>query len=141
MHFEIEKEEELSNISEQVIENLENNPHVLFYGEMGAGKTSLIKNICKLLKVKEVVNSPTYSLVNEYEMEDGRLIYHFDLFRIKDLNEALDMGIEEYLDSGSLCFIEWPQLIESILEKPFIKIEMQQESALRSIKTSICNPA
>lgn len=87
----------------------------LFQGEMGAGKTTLIKSICTHFDVEDEVNSPTYSLVNEYHTKDGRKIYHFDLYRIEEEEEALDMGIEEYLYSGELCLIEWPEKIRNLL--------------------------
>lgn len=86
----------------------------LLEGEMGVGKTTLTKAIAKQLGVKEVTSSPTFSLVNEYQSDDG-LLYHFDLFRLEDLSEAYDIGIEEYLDSDNFCFIEWPEKIMSIL--------------------------
>lgn len=87
---------------------------ILFEGEMGAGKTTLTKALAKCLGVQDMTSSPTFSLVNEYESADG-LLYHFDLFRLKDLSEAYDIGIDEYLDSGNYCFIEWPEEIMSIL--------------------------
>ena len=87
---------------------------ILFEGEMGAGKTTLTKALAKCLGVQDMTSSPTFSLVNEYESTDG-LLYHFDLFRLKDLSEAYDIGIDEYLDSGNYCFIEWPEEIMPIL--------------------------
>ncbi|HLV46501.1 MAG TPA: tRNA (adenosine(37)-N6)-threonylcarbamoyltransferase complex ATPase subunit type 1 TsaE [Flavobacterium sp.] len=87
---------------------------ILFEGEMGAGKTTLTKALAKCLGVQDMTSSPTFSLVNEYESADG-LLYHFDLFRLKDLSEAYDIGIDEYLDSGNYCFIEWPEEIMPIL--------------------------
>lgn len=87
---------------------------ILFEGEMGAGKTTLTKALAKCLGVQDMTSSPTFSLVNEYESADG-LLYHFDLFRLKDLSEAYDIGIDEYLDSGNYCFIEWSEEIMPIL--------------------------
>jgi len=100
-----------------------------FYGEVGAGKTTLIKEIGAILGVKEGMTSPTYSLVNEYEyvnQQTNRLaaIYHLDLYRLNSLEEALDIGIEEYLEANTYCFIEWPALIESILPEEVLKISI-----------------
>lgn len=106
--------EEINNIAQQVIES---NPEkvILFNGEMGAGKTTLIKSICKYLGVENPTSSPTFSLVNEYEISNNQLIYHFDVYRLKNQNEALDMGIDEYLYSGNWCFIEWAEKIEDLI--------------------------
>jgi ATPase, YjeE family len=100
---------EINSISKKISKEL-NNQVVLFKGPMGSGKTTLIKSICKHLNFKDNISSPTFSLVNIYENSSNNIIYHFDLFRIKNLEEALDIGIEEYLDSGNKCFIEWPEI-------------------------------
>ena len=87
-----------------------------FFGKMGAGKTTFVKALCESLEVNDVVNSPTFSIVNEYHSELlGKPVYHFDFYRIKKLEEAYDMGAEDYFYSGNLCLIEWPELIEDIL--------------------------
>jgi len=86
-----------------------------FYGEMGAGKTTIIKAICKLLGVSDTVNSPSFSIINEYRTLTGDQVYHFDFYRIKNLNEALDTGCEEYFYRDKWCFIEWPEKIEAVL--------------------------
>jgi tRNA threonylcarbamoyladenosine biosynthesis protein TsaE len=96
----------------------------LFYGEMGAGKTTLIKSLCKVLGSDENVSSPTFSIVNEYPLPAGK-IYHFDFYRLKNQVEALDMGCEEYFYSGGYCFIEWPEKIPDLLPEHFIKIEIE----------------
>jgi len=87
-----------------------------FYGEMGAGKTTLIKAICKALRVTDDITSPTFSLVNEYRTGDGKTIYHFDFYRIRSIEEVYDIGYEDYFYSGSTCLIEWPEKIEHLLE-------------------------
>lgn len=88
---------------------------LLFYGAMGSGKTTLIKEISALLGVRELTNSPTFSLVNEYRTTDGETLFHFDFYRIEKEEEALDIGLDEYLDSGSWCLIEWPENVENLL--------------------------
>lgn len=87
-----------------------------FYGKMGAGKTTFIKALCKLLGVEDEVNSPTFAIINEYRSETtAELIYHFDFYRIKKLEEVYDLGYEDYFYSGALCFIEWPELVDELL--------------------------
>ena len=114
---------EINYISKKISKQL-NNQIVLFKGPMGSGKTTLIKSICKYLNFNDNISSPTFSLVNTYENSRNNIIYHFDLFRIKNLEEALDIGIEEYLDSGNKCFIEWPEIINELLDFKFTTIEM-----------------
>jgi tRNA threonylcarbamoyladenosine biosynthesis protein TsaE len=128
MIFEIEYS--LENISiavTKLLEAIEHGPNIwLFRGEMGTGKTTLVKEIGLQKKVRTMVQSPTFSLVNPYETEAGELIYHFDLYRLENVHEAIDIGIEEYLDSGHLCFIEWPERAESLWNIPHINIEIIQ---------------
>jgi len=95
----------------------------LFYGDMGAGKTTLIKSLCTSLDVESTVTSPTFSIVNEY-IAKGQKIYHFDFYRLKNQTEALDMGYEEYFYSGAYCFVEWPEKIPDLLPEHYIKIQM-----------------
>jgi tRNA threonylcarbamoyladenosine biosynthesis protein TsaE len=104
----------LSNTAQKVISNCESKI-LLFFGEMGAGKTTLIKEICSQLDVDDKVSSPTFSLVNEYMTKEGESVYHFDFYRIQDEEEAMDIGFEEYIDSDKWCLIEWPQNIENLL--------------------------
>lgn len=96
---------------------------ILVYGDMGAGKTTLIKSLVKQLGSKDDVSSPTYSLVNEYEIKNDK-IYHFDLYRVKDMEEAYNFGIEDYLYAGHWVIIEWPQVIESIIPDGFNRIDL-----------------
>ena len=97
-----------------------------FRGEMGAGKTTFIKAVCECLGVDEAVNSPTFAIVNEYRSESGELIYHFDFYRINDKEEAFDFGYEDYFYSGSLCFIEWPELIEDLLPHDVVNVHIKE---------------
>ena len=95
----------------------------LFYGDMGAGKTTLIKALCACLGTQEPVTSPTFSIVNEYSIP-GNKIYHFDFYRLKNETEALDLGYEEYFYSGAHCFVEWPEKIPGLLPDTFVKVEI-----------------
>jgi tRNA threonylcarbamoyladenosine biosynthesis protein TsaE len=96
----------------------------LFYGAMGAGKTTLIKSLCENLGVTEPVTSPTFSIVNEYQGRDSK-IYHFDFYRLKNESEALDLGYEEYFYSGAFCFIEWPEKIPNLLPAHYIRVKIE----------------
>ena len=95
-----------------------------FYGAMGSGKTTIIKYLCKELGAIDVATSPTFTIVNEYKTKAGESIYHFDFYRIKKIEEVFDFGVEEYFASGSYCFIEWPEMIETALPVHFVKIEI-----------------
>ena len=105
---------ELNSIAKEIIATSKSKM-LLFYGEMGVGKTTLIKEICKELGTEDVANSPTFSLVNEYHTANKKIVYHFDFYRIEDENEAYDIGIEDYFYSEAWCLIEWPQNIENLL--------------------------
>lgn len=108
----------------------------LFFGKMGVGKTTLIKELCHLLEVEDVVSSPTFGIVNEYYSPCGP-IYHFDFYRIDSLEEALDMGVEEYLYSGYKVFIEWPEKILSLIPENAVKITLEEDKqGLRVIRFS-----
>jgi tRNA threonylcarbamoyladenosine biosynthesis protein TsaE len=99
-----------------------------FYGSMGAGKTTFIKAICKVLGASELVSSPTFTLVNEYRTSNGTALYHIDFFRIKKQEEVFDFGIEEYLTGDTYCFMEWPELIEEILPAGTVRIRIAVDS-------------
>jgi tRNA threonylcarbamoyladenosine biosynthesis protein TsaE len=116
--------EELPLISYKIIQFAGNTKIWLFEGQMGAGKTTLIKEICKQLGVKENVGSPTYSLVNEYVTENKQTIYHFDFYRLKNEMEALDYGLEEYFDSGNICLCEWPSKIPNLWPNQYLIIKI-----------------
>ena len=108
----------------------------LFEGEMGAGKTTLIQAICAAMGVTDPVTSPSYNLINEYRDQADRVYYHFDFYRLTQLQEALDIGCEEYFDSGNICLIEWPGLVRSILPDDYFTIEIEvQPDHSRLIKT------
>ncbi len=97
---------------------------IALYGSMGAGKTTFTKALCKVLGVVDGVNSPTFSIINEYLKADGSPVYHFDFYRIDKLSEAFDIGFEEYVYSGELCIIEWPEKIEQILPDDTLKVQI-----------------
>jgi tRNA threonylcarbamoyladenosine biosynthesis protein TsaE len=99
----------------------------LFYGEMGAGKTTLIKELCRQLGVQEQASSPTFSIVNEYQGAGGK-VYHFDFYRLKNQTEALDMGYEEYFYSGDYCFVEWPEKIAGLLPEHYTRITLTADT-------------
>lgn len=98
---------------------------IAFYGSMGAGKTTFITALCKVLGVEDTVNSPTFTLVNEYEAADGMPVWHFDFYRIERPEEALDIGLEEYLYGDGLCLIEWPENIEPLLPEDCLKVYLE----------------
>lgn len=99
-----------------------------FYGKMGAGKTTFIKALCETLGVTDVVNSPTFSIVNEYRSDEaGELIYHFDFYRIEKIEEVYDMGYEDYFYSGAICLIEWPELVEELLPADGVKVTIEEQ--------------
>jgi tRNA threonylcarbamoyladenosine biosynthesis protein TsaE len=112
---------ELPQAATQILEVAEGNRIFLFYANMGMGKTTLIKELCKQLGVNENVSSPTFSIVNEYE-GGGKRIYHFDFYRLKDEHEAFDLGYEEYFYSGNYCFVEWPEKIENLLPESAVSV-------------------
>jgi hydrolase, P-loop family len=98
-----------------------------FYAPMGTGKTTFIKALCEELGVTDVINSPTFSIINEYRAEpSGELIYHFDCYRLEQLSDALSLGAEDYLQSGALCFIEWPEVIEDILPVDTVRVTLEE---------------
>lgn len=129
---------EIKNVAKAVLDFGQKTPVWIFEGQMGAGKTTLIKAICDVLNVTSHVQSPTYSLVNEYTTKQGKDLYHFDFYRIKNEDEAMDIGVEDYLYSGERCFIEWASKIENLLPTKYLKIEIQvQEDGVRIVNLSL----
>lgn len=123
----MQKEYTLSEIDEVATEISKRLKHkiVLLNGQMGAGKTTLVKAIAKALGVREVANSPTFSIVNEYPTIEGGVLYHFDMYRLESEEEAYDFGVEEYLDSGNFCFIEWSERIPNLLPEEVHTIDIE----------------
>lgn len=130
--------DEIDSVAREIVNYAQNVKIWLFEGEMGAGKTTLIKAVCRCFNVGDTVNSPTFSIVNEYRNPQKDVFYHFDFYRIKDENEALDIGVDEYFDSGSFCFIEWPSKIENLLPEEVLKIDISiGDNDLRVIELSL----
>lgn len=123
MTLEAQNLADLPNIAKQLLTFANNEKIFVFEGEMGAGKTTFIKSFCETLGVTDVVSSPTFSIVNEYKGKNEG-IYHFDFYRIKNLNEAFDLGYEEYFYSGNICLIEWPEKVTDLLPDGFIKVKI-----------------
>lgn len=128
---------ELEDVAKQILESATSKT-ILFYGEMGTGKTTLIKALVKILGCNDDVSSPTFSIVNEYSIEDD-LVYHFDFYRLNDEEEAYNFGIEDYLDSGAWLFIEWPDQIKNILEnEPCNRLKIESlDSETRTLTFNI----
>ena len=124
--------EALDGTAEEIMAMLEHSI-VLFIGDLGAGKTSLIKRLLEKKGIVDVASSPSFSIINEYRTQDDKAIYHFDLYRIESVEEAFSLGIEEYLYSGQLCLIEWPQIIMDYVDPPYhvLKIEVLQNNDRR----------
>lgn len=123
--------EDVNQVAKSILEKATSRTF-LFYGNVGAGKTTLIKSLAKELGVTDTISSPTFSLVNEHLTESGERLFHFDLYRIENIEEAYDIGIEDYLDSDAWIFIEWPDKIVSLLADSFHKIEiMHQDTGQR----------
>ncbi len=117
----------LQAAAREFVNNMGDHTVFAFYGKMGAGKTTFIKAICRELGITDVVNSPTFSIVNEYRADEtGELVYHFDFYRIKKLEEVYDMGYEDYFYSGAVCLIEWPELIEELLPGDAVKVSIEE---------------
>lgn len=115
---------DINIVAQQFVEIMGDRSVFAFYGEMGVGKTTFIKALCKVLGVTETITSPSFAIVNEYSKEDGGPIFHFDFYRIKNIEEAYDFGYEDYFYSGHLCFIEWPELVESLLPENVVKVQI-----------------
>lgn len=127
MEIKINSLADINEAAKTFVENMGDGKVFAFYGKMGAGKTTFVKAICECLGVDDVITSPTFAIVNEYtSATTGDAIYHFDFYRIKKLEEVYDMGYEDYFYSGSLCFLEWPELIEDLLLEDATKVTIEE---------------
>ncbi|TAH43308.1 MAG: tRNA (adenosine(37)-N6)-threonylcarbamoyltransferase complex ATPase subunit type 1 TsaE [Bacteroidetes bacterium] len=134
--LEIKTEDELHSAAEQLLKFAGETRNFTFSGEMGAGKTTFIKAICRMLGVEHGMSSPTFSIVNEYIGKNNRPIYHFDFYRIKSEREALEIGVEEYFESNGFCMIEWPEKILNLLPEDRVAINILVENNQRLITFS-----
>ncbi|MGI6719100.1 MAG: tRNA (adenosine(37)-N6)-threonylcarbamoyltransferase complex ATPase subunit type 1 TsaE [Bacteroidales bacterium] len=123
---------ELDNVAKTILTNCKDKKVFALYGKMGAGKTTLTKSFCKVLNVIDVVNSPTFAIINEYLTDQNNNVYHFDCYRLKNVSEFLDIGGEEYFYSDNYCFIEWPQIIEDLLPEDCIKVYIEVDDTTDS---------
>lgn len=126
--FTIHHLDEIREVARRFLDAMDNRTVFAFRGTMGAGKTTFIKALCEELGVQDVINSPTFAIVNEYgPTDDGRLIYHFDFYRINKPEEAYDFGYEDYIYSDALCFIEWPEKIEELLPPDTVNVYLEEQ--------------
>ncbi|MDR2147377.1 MAG: tRNA (adenosine(37)-N6)-threonylcarbamoyltransferase complex ATPase subunit type 1 TsaE [Tannerella sp.] len=117
----------ISETAKEFIRSMGDRTVFAFEGKMGAGKTTFIKAVCEALGVEDVINSPTFSIINEYRSaETGELIYHFDFYRIQKISEAKEIGVEDYFDSGALCFLEWAENIQPLLPDDTVKVYIKE---------------
>ena len=129
MEIRIENIEKIREAAREFVANIGDSTVFAFYGKMGTGKTTFIKAVCEELGVEDVITSPTFAIVNEYRSDaSGELIYHFDFYRVKKIEEVYDMGFEDYFYSGALCFIEWPELCEEVLPEDTVKVTIEESS-------------
>ena len=125
---------ELDLVAEELVEQFPKERVFAFYGKMGAGKTTFIQSICRILDTADNVTSPTFALINEYVTTEANSIFHFDFYRIKDIEEAFDLGYEDYIYSGDYCLIEWPEMIETLLPENLVEVKIEvQEDGSRTI--------
>lgn len=136
MELQIKGLDTIQDTAREFIRQMGDSTVFAFHGEMGAGKTTFIKAMCEVLGVEDVINSPTFAIVNEYRSDlTGELIYHFDFYRINKIEEAYDFGYEDYFFSGSLCFIEWPEKIEELLPGDVVDVYISEnEDGTRTVK-------
>ena len=128
MEIKIKSIEEIAVAAKEFVTAMGDRKVFAFYGKMGAGKTTFIKAVCEELGEEDVINSPTFAIVNEYVDGKGEPVYHFDFYRIKNLQEVLDIGYEDYVYSGHMCFMEWPELIENLLPDDAVKVTIEEKT-------------
>lgn len=138
--FHVNGIDELGQVADYLISLRNESDIIAFYGPMGAGKTTLIKNLCHKMGVTDEVNSPTFAIVNEYVTVEGDSVYHFDFYRIKKLEEVYDIGYDNYFYSGNLCLLEWPEMIDPLMPDRYIRVEIAlgETDDSRKISVSVC---
>ncbi len=129
MEIRIDNLDGIREAAKQFVANMNGATVFAFYGKMGAGKTTFIKAVCEEMGISDVITSPTFAIVNEYRADTtGEIVYHFDFYRIKKLDEVYDMGYEDYFYSGAVCFIEWPELIEELLPNDAVSVTIAENA-------------
>lgn len=117
----------IADAARQFVDAMGENKVFAMFGPMGVGKTTFIKAVCEVLGVQDTITSPTFAIVNEYRTDSGEQIFHFDFYRIRKVEEAYDMGYEDYIYSGAVCFLEWPELIEELLSDDAVRVTLTEE--------------
>lgn len=135
-NFRVDHIDQLSDVAQQLIPNLKPGTVACFRGEMGAGKTTFIKVLLQEMGVKENIDSPTFALVNEYMLPDDTPVFHFDLYRLNNAQEALDIGLEEYLFSDGICLMEWPDVVGDFLPDDRVEVRLEDKGEFREVKIS-----
>ena len=137
MNIEIHSVDELPEVARKLLCTFGEDRFFAFFGKMGVGKTTLIKEICAALGVKENVCSPTFAIVNEYTSGEGEPVYHFDFYRLKSVAEAYDIGYEEYFYSGCYCFTEWTEKVEELLPERYVRVEIEEKDGVRILNANL----
>jgi tRNA threonylcarbamoyladenosine biosynthesis protein TsaE len=136
MKLQVNSLEELPLAAKKILDESNSEKIFVFKGEMGSGKTTLIKELCLQIGVKSAMSSPTFSLINEYETNNGEVVYHFDFYRLEDEQEAFDYGYEDYFFSGNYCFIEWPEKIPNLIPDNYLLIEIEMNLQIREMQVT-----
>ena len=137
MKVEIHNIEQLPEVARNLLDAFSEERFFAFFGKMGVGKTTLIKELCAVLGVKDNVCSPTFAIVNEYSDRDDEPVYHFDFYRLKSVAEAYDIGYEEYFYSGCYCFTEWTEKVEELLPEHYVRVEIEEKDGVRILNAQI----
>lgn len=137
VNFEISDIDQLPEVARKLLESFSEERFFAFFGKMGVGKTTLIKELCAALGVEDNVCSPTFAIVNEYSTSEGEPVYHFDFYRLKSLAEAYDIGYEEYFYSGCYCFTEWTEKIEELLPEHYVRVTIVEHDGTRVLTAEL----
>ena len=129
--------DQLPEVATQLLREFADERFFAFFGKMGVGKTTLIKEMCRQLGVEDNVCSPTFAIINAYRTQEGRPVYHFDFYRLESINEAYDIGYEEYFYSGEYCFTEWTEKIEELLPERYVRVEIVEQNGIRTLRANI----